>query len=248
MTPGPRSSATGARARDALRLAWGLLLPLAAAATPARAADGDNAAQAPAEALAPPGRDLWGRVTTAPVGPGLEAQDRTSADGVYGRFASRLDLGVAVGTELGEGTPWLAARLSAHWYSMAGLYLAYADAAEDREPRRRLSVGADLRPLFLPRWTLDLEQGPAFLDLALDSCSLSVGAFFEDSSAQAFGRRRGLELGLGGGLPLFAEATGLWLEGRATARWLASGEDASGEAGAEWTGLVLLALHDLVSL
>ena len=38
------------------------------------------------------------------------------------------------------------------------------------------TVGIDLRPLFLMRWSKDNEQGPAWLDLTIDSLTLSVGA------------------------------------------------------------------------
>src|SRR6187551_2800313 len=48
-----------------------------------------------------------------------------SGDGVYGRFDGDLDLGLALGAELGSaGQAAPALRASAHYFSIAGVYLA----------------------------------------------------------------------------------------------------------------------------
>ncbi|HEV8244190.1 MAG TPA: hypothetical protein VGP93_00340, partial [Polyangiaceae bacterium] len=90
---------------------------------------------------------------------------------------------------------------------------------QDAETVRTLGFGADLRPLFVPRWSKNMEQGPAFLDLSLDSLSLSLGAFFAEPAGQDFADQRGFAASLGFGLPLTALAPGPWLEFRAGLLW-----------------------------
>jgi hypothetical protein len=161
-------------------------------------------------------------------------------DGVYGRLDGTLALAGGLGVELEDAEPRGALRLSAHYLWTAGVYLRYSDAlgAADRRAERVASFGVDLRPLFLPRFALDLEQGPAWLDLTLDSLSLSAGAYFAQPQQSRslrepgferdddFGDERGFETGLGLGFPLCGAARGLWLDARAERRFADRGQGA----------------------
>src|SRR3954470_2924095 len=88
----------------------------------------------------------------------------------YGRFQGDLDLSLAVGGELAQSGPAAALAARAFYLETAGLYATYADAlGTSREARRSAALGVALRPLFLPRWASDLEHGPGWLDLTIDS-------------------------------------------------------------------------------
>jgi hypothetical protein len=149
------------------------------------------------------------------------------SDGVYGRFDGNLALAAAVGTEVEDGEPRGALRLSAHYLWTAGVYVRYSDAFGGANPRpaRVVSFGVDLRPLFLPRFGRNYEQGPALLDLTLDSLSLSAGAYFAQPQRADFGDERGFEMGVGFGVPLFASPVGPWLEARAERRYADLGDN-----------------------
>jgi hypothetical protein len=150
------------------------------------------------------------------------------SDGVYGRLDGSLSLGFAAGAELEGGEGRGALRIAGHYLWTAGVYARYSDrfGASGERPLRVASLGLDLRPLFLPRFGLDLEQGPALLDLTLDSLSLSTGAYFAHPPRGSFASERGFELGLGAGVPLLAEAAGPWLELRGERRFADRGENA----------------------
>jgi hypothetical protein len=149
-------------------------------------------------------------------------------DGVYGRLDGNLAVGASAGAELDAGEARGALRLSLHYLWTAGVYARYSDAfgGADQRAERTASFGIDLRPLFLPRFALDNEQGPALYDLTLDSLSLSAGAYFAEPRHGDFGDERGFETGVGFGVPLFRAAGGLWLEGRAERRFADRGPNA----------------------
>ena len=161
-------------------------------------------------------------------------------DGVYGRFLGDLELSLGLGAEIDSPTRG-AARVTAHYYSMAGVYAVYRDAFSDADDgdRRVLGFGIDLRPAFIPRWARNLQQGPAFFDLWIDSISLGLGAYWAQPPGADFGAARGFEASLGAGLPLLGSAPGPWLEARGVLRW---GERAE----AEPSVLVLLSWHAYV--
>jgi hypothetical protein len=161
-------------------------------------------------------------------------------DGVYGRLDGSLTLGASLGGELEASDPRGVLKLSAHYLWTAGVYARYSDAlgGSSERPARVASLGVDLRPLFLPRFALDNEQGPAILDLTLDSLSLSAGAYFAEPLGKSFGDERGFEAGLGFGVPLCGEARGAWLEARAERRFADRGDNA-------WLFTVSLAYHAL---
>ncbi|HEX3849820.1 MAG TPA: hypothetical protein VHW01_02570 [Polyangiaceae bacterium] len=144
----------------------------------------------------------------------------SSSDGVYDRFDGDLDLGLGLGAELGSaGHAAPAIRASAHYFSIAGVYLEGRVHARDASARSLFGLGVDLRPLFVPRWAKGFETGPSFMDLTLDSLSLSLGAFWSERPAHVLNAARGLEAGSGFGVPLFASAGGPWLEARGVLRY-----------------------------
>ena len=168
----------------------------------------------------------------------------SARDGVYDRLDGDLDLGLGLGAELasaGHAAP--AIRATAHYFSIAGVYLAGRVHAGDDSARSLLALGVDLRPLFVPRWAKGYETGPSFSDLTLDSLSLSLGAFWTERRADALNAARGFEAGLGLGIPLFASAGGPWLETRGVLRYpdAAAREEAVFVALA-WHGFVLTPL------
>jgi len=159
-----------------------------------------------------------GERTTSPVRGEVVPRDEFSEhDGVYGRFDGDLTLTLGLGAEFQEGAHG-AAIARALYYHTAGLSLSYADSLGGELAVRRAGfVGVELRPLFIPRWALDLELGCPLVDLTLDSLALSAGLFVA-RRAEPDETRSGLELSLGLGVPLFAKAEGLWLEARGFVR------------------------------
>lgn len=146
------------------------------------------------------------------------------SDGLYGRFDGDLTLHAGAGLALMKSGPGLAARLEALYLSSAGIYGHYADALGDQhaDVARSIAVGLTLEPLFLGRFATDLERGPARLDLFVDSLALQLGAFWHAGSPSAggsFADVPGVELALAMGFPLFADATGPYIDVRAALRW-----------------------------
>lgn len=181
-----------------------------------------------ATALAPESALAFGKETTAPVKGEIDAKHAGGGgDGVYGRLDGDLDVGVGVGVgyDGDSGDLGLGSRLTLHYFSIAGIYVDYRDALRaETNIRRTLGFGADLRPLFVPRWSMNLEQGPAFADLTLDSLSLAIGAFFAQPDGEDFADERGFAASLGFGLPLTSLAAGPWLELRGAVLWPDTGD------------------------
>jgi hypothetical protein len=191
------------------RVAACLVATAGLAPSPSRAADSQQA-----DPWAPGRRTTRLRPSVRPAG------DAPGADGVYGRFEGDLDLGLGAGVALEQNGTWAAAWGSMHYFSTVGAYVSYRDALDNAAVvTRSLAAGIDLRPAFVPRWAENLEQGPGWLDLTIDSWSLGLGAFWDSTAGGAFGERRGLEAALGLGLPVFASAQGPWLRARGTLRW-----------------------------
>jgi hypothetical protein len=151
----------------------------------------------------------------------LAADAPRGTDGVYGRLDGDLDLSLAAGPELLRGGPGAAATFRALYMQTAGLYVGYTSSFgnHDAVPPRSLAVGVSLRPMFLPRWGNDKQQGPAFLDLTLDSMTFDIGAIWAADQAGSFNQAAGIELGLGLEAPLTGQAAGPWLGVRGALRW-----------------------------
>ncbi len=122
-------------------------------------------------------------------------------DGAYDRLtgdlAPSLEAGVTVGSHT---TAVVTGRL---------LYLATAGIrATWFAPRHgdggSVSLGAELRPLFLARFLTNREQGPARLDLLIDSFHLGMAARLSSD-------RPGLDLTTGFELPLSASFSGFYV-------------------------------------
>jgi hypothetical protein len=138
------------------------------------------------------------------------ARAEDAVDGAYGRFDGDLDLRVGAGAGFARGGPSLSAFVSTLYLSSAGVYVNYMDALSGDGPAvvRSISAGLVVEPLFLGRFALDTEHGPARLDLALDSFALGIGAFWAQPRGGRFEGEPGLEVSAGIGLPFFARATG----------------------------------------
>lgn len=167
----------------------------------------------------------------APARADLRGTDPGTAqgDGVYGRFDGDVDVGVGLGARVGAPGVGPNLRLSSHFLSTVGLVvdvtwpLAYAS-------RWTLSPSIDLKPLFLPRWALNLQQGPAFWDLVLDSISVSGGPVFEplDTGSVGFG----FEVGFA--IPLNTYARGFWIHVRGASRWVSDAPPLGGVVTLAW--------------
>lgn len=140
------------------------------------------------------------------------------SDGVYGRFHGDTDLSLKLGGMVSDSRLAGSVGASAHYYSMLGITGDYSESlVTDALHTRSVSFGMELRPLFLPRWALDLQRGPAWLDLTLDSVCLGFGAYFTDAGT-ALDDTRGAWVSLGLGIPVLGHATGPWLELRGLRR------------------------------
>ncbi|MCU0694682.1 MAG: hypothetical protein MUF54_25165 [Polyangiaceae bacterium] len=158
--------------------------------------------------------------TLCAAAPALAQEPSDGADGRLTRDTA-LHLQLGAGPCSGPSTA-AAARLSVLHLQTAGAYVSFSRSLTKhaRPLADAMSLGTELRPLFLPRFLSDLERGPAWVDLALDSLTLSFGAAF-DIHADVLGAPA-FEAGLGVGLPLAARADGPWLGAHAMRRWPAA--------------------------
>ncbi len=196
---------------------WGLLLSVSSV----RLAGAEPVAQSPTAsepgvAVQSPAANTPDDTPPRPVAlPSQVQEQRVRTDGVYGRFDGDLALGAHLGAELGAdeagAKPHL--RVSASYYQSLGLVLALTPRRGERAPTT-LGAALEVTPLFLPRWVLDLEQGPPLIDLIVDSVAVS-GLVQVDAGAQGVAPR--FALGGGLGVPLQQDAQGFWLLMRAHA-------------------------------
>jgi hypothetical protein len=169
-------------------------------------------------ALASAEEPAWhpGRRTTSDLAGEVQPREVPDQDGVYGRFDGDVFLGFGAGVELDAGVR-VGGMARALFYQSAGIVGGFAQAPSSDAALERVGfVGAELRPLFLPRFALDLEGMGPFLDLTLDSLSLGAGVCFPAEAGTD--RNAALEFSMGLGVPLFLRANGLWLEARAALR------------------------------
>jgi hypothetical protein len=148
--------------------------------------------------------------------------DSPPVDASYGRIEGDVALVGGAGVVVAPRGPRVGAELRLRYLETAGIFATYEDAAffgSDPEPRRALAIGLELHPLFLARWLAGRETQRARLDLAIDSISLEVGAFFAEPAGESFGSRPGVQAGVGLELPILARATGPWVGLHAGVRW-----------------------------
>ncbi len=181
-----------------------------------------------------------GRVSVRLIGPAavalvvLPPSDRADAqpradlpvrqgdtDPTDGRIDGDLDVVVGLGGTLyGNGARGVAeARL--RYVETAGVFVTYEDGfGDDATPSHRaVTAGLEVRPLFLARWLTGRELGLSWLDLAIDSFGLELGACFQQPAERSFDSLPALQAGLGLELPLLSRATGPWLGLHAGGRW-----------------------------
>lgn len=137
-----------------------------------------------------------------------------ASDGVYGRFDG--DFALSAGPEMivdpASGAVRLGASARASFYQTATLSIAYEQRIPDATGiERALGLRAHLSPIFLLRFQRDLEQGPALLDLFVDSFEVFGGPVFLEPANAEFGARVGADVGVGFGVPLSRHGTGLWI-------------------------------------
>jgi hypothetical protein len=152
-------------------------------------------------------------------------------DGLYGRFDGDFEIRAHAGAAFASGGPALAAQLSAVYLSTAGVYLHYTDALGSGAPlvTRSISAGVHLQPLFLARFAVYAERGPAFVDLLVDSLAFELGAAWSapvtmggtprPPGPAALDDQPGLEAALCLALPLLPRASGPFLGLRGALRW-----------------------------
>jgi len=155
-----------------------------------------------------------------------------AGDTTYGRVEGAVEVSPGLGATLASYGARPTFELRGRYLSMAGAFLTYEEGfAKSADPRRLVSTGIEVRPLFMARWLRGLEVGQATLDLFVDSLGLELGVFFADPPGRGFGSRMGLQASLGLELPLFGRAEGLFLTahggGRFSDGWAAS-EPSSG--------------------
>ena len=184
---------------------------------------------------------------------GIVGEARASdSDGAYGRFDGDVTLAGGLGVSLAKHEVGGAFGARALFLSTAGPWLAYADGFEQDGAKtlRSAAFGVSVAPLFPGRYASNLEQGPAFLDLMLDSVAIDLGAFFSESPKAGWAHDPGLDLGVSLSVPLGDNASGLFVDLRGSARWTASalGPGEHGDfldRGASLT--LMLAFHDVVA-
>lgn len=135
------------------------------------------------------------------------------ADGSYGRIEGDLLFVGEAGAAITTKGPQLETHVGLMYLSTAGPYFRYVESFGDDDAAfdRVLAAGLELRPLFLGRYALDLAQGPAHLDLFLDSFALVIGAQWEAPLGRAFEGNPGLELGASIEVPILPSASGPYL-------------------------------------
>jgi hypothetical protein len=154
--------------------------------------------------------------------------DKTT-DGVYGRFDGDIELSLAAGGAFSSGGPNFAAIARGSFFQTAGMYVAYTDAmgSANAPLTRSLALGVTLRPFFIPRWALNLERGPAILDLTIDSIGFDLGVLWASDTSGGFTDKPGMEAALGFEVPVLGKASGPFVGARGAIRW--RGEELAGD-------------------
>ena len=148
------------------------------------------------------------------------AQAQGSGDGMYGRVSGDVALQLDAGGAMIGGDGAMVVSGAARYLQSAGLYASFSEDFRRAvgPAARSLSLGVELRPLFIPRMGWNWEKGPATLDLLIDSLSLRLGAVVSrrpDFELDA----PGLEAAIALGVPLTRSAAGPWVTASAGVRW-----------------------------
>lgn len=162
---------------------------------------------------------LFGTLLVA--GPKL-ARAAGGPDTSDGRIDGDVSASAGVGATFGPRSPRAAFDLRLRYLWTAGVFATYEDGplvGSASEPRRAFATGLELRPLFLVRWLQGLETGNAYLDMAIDSFGLELGAVFVQPEGASFGSKPGLQAGIGFQLPVLPHATGPVIGLHGGARW-----------------------------
>ncbi|MGH7282342.1 MAG: hypothetical protein ACRELY_12505 [Polyangiaceae bacterium] len=141
-------------------------------------------------------------------------------DTSYGRVDGDVSLVMGAGVTLAPRTPRPSVDLRLRYIETLGVFWDYEESfGITNDPSRVMSLGMELRPLFLARWLQGYEFESARPDLLLDSVGLELGAYFAQPDGRGFGARQGLQAGLGVELPLMTRAKGIWIGLHGGARW-----------------------------
>lgn len=163
------------------------------------------------------------------------AEDRPLDDGAYGRLRGDGSFAIEAGTSLTLGPKAyagesLALRGAIFYVRTVGLVAHYDESFDlEAQPTRRSFAGAlEVRPLFLGRFARDMERGPPWMDLTLDSLGISMGVWGAMPQRRFCPPRNcpsdyGMQAGLGIDLPLWADADSMYVAFDANLRWALSG-------------------------
>ncbi|MFO0618700.1 MAG: hypothetical protein U0414_39270 [Polyangiaceae bacterium] len=134
-------------------------------------------------------------------------------DGAYGRLDGDLLLQFGAGVALALEAPLLDLEAHAVYLSTAGVYFRYGESFGQERARftRAFSTGLEVRPLFLARYAKNWAQGPARLDLFVDSFTIAFGAAWQEDRKLGFREIPAFEIGLGLEFPFLETASGPFL-------------------------------------
>lgn len=181
----------------------------------------------------------------------LVASSAHAADTTYGRVEGAVEVSPGLGATLASYGARPTFELRGRYLSMAGAFLTYEEGfAKSADPRRLVSTGIEVRPLFMARWLRGLEVGQATLDLFVDSLGLELGVFFAEPPGRGFGSRMGLQASLGLELPLFGRAEGLFLTAHGGGRFSDGWASSEPSSGSDRSAFVTfgLAWHELIEV
>ncbi len=155
--------------------------------------------------------------------PSTARAQRDEVDGVYGRLDGDLVLSAELlgsVADTSSGTTGAASvALRGRYLDMTGVALGY-DRALSSTRLDAAWAAVDFRPAWLARLTNDLEHGPRWLDLMLDSIGIELGAaWVRPGASSQSGAGLGFVLGGGFELPLvWSRGDGIML--RVGTRWI----------------------------
>jgi len=161
------------------------------------------------------------------VARGAQAEE---TDGAYGRLDGDMLFVGSLGPGVEAGGAFFETHVALLYLQSVGPYVRYTEGFGQDELRvqRSIGPGLEVRPLFLARYALDLERGPAHLDLFADSFALIAGMFWAAPEAMpgtparergALQLEPGLELGIGLEVPILPSGNGPFVGVQALARF-----------------------------